>query len=91
MPTSTVYLIFWEPPRLQSGGVSGVDPNFNNTMYQYVIDINGSALLQTQTQYGVQNKVSYGGYYLDTSAYPTNVCYNQVTGWNCVGDDWIRT
>jgi hypothetical protein len=100
MQTSKIYLIFWEPPQLQDGRASGVPANFNNIMYQYVVDINGSKLLQTQTQYWmltnsgysyVQNSVSYGGYYLDTTTpYPRNACWNQITQYNCVRDDQIQ-
>jgi hypothetical protein len=99
MQTSRVYLIFWEPPKLQDGRASGVASNYNYGMYQYVVDVNGSRLLGTQTQYwmnvggyryNVKNKVSYGGYYLDTTPYPKNACWNQITGYNCVRDDWIQ-
>jgi hypothetical protein len=100
MQTSKVFLIFWEPPTLQDGSGSGVRSGFNNQMYDYVVDVNGSQIGNVQTQYwmrgsdgyryGVQNKVSYGGYYLDQTAYPKNVCYNPVTGSNCVTDAWVR-
>jgi len=100
MQTSRIYLIFWEPPQLQDGRASAVPNTFNNIMYQYVVDINGSKLLQTQTQYWmltnsgysyVQNTVSYGGYYLDaTTPYPRNACWNPVTQYNCIRDDQIQ-
>jgi hypothetical protein len=100
METSIVYLIFWEPPTVQNGASAAVPANFNNTMYQYFIDVNASTLGQVQTQYWmrrsdgtqahVQNKVTYGGYYIDRTPYPTGACLHSTTGWNCITDAWIQ-
>jgi hypothetical protein len=100
METSIVYLIFWEPPTVQNGYSAAVPANFNNTMYQYFVDVNGSSLGGVQTQYWmrgsngtqvrVQNKVTYGGYYIDRTPYPTGACLHSITGWNCITEAWIQ-
>ncbi|HEX6123348.1 MAG TPA: carboxypeptidase regulatory-like domain-containing protein [Ktedonobacterales bacterium] len=79
MHTSTAYLIFWQPQGSTYGARSG-DAAFQAAMGQYFRDVNGSAFYGMLGQYfdfqgNIQNRVSLGGMYVDTT--PFQHCAHQ--------------
>jgi hypothetical protein len=98
--TSVNYLIFWEPPALQTGTPATVSPKYNSLLKRYFHDVGGTGLYNNNTQYyqvahGTQqhivNRSSLGGVFVDTSAYPIGgACSDPVTPGNCLDDSQIQ-
>jgi len=98
MHTTTTYAIFWEPSHLQDGSSSSVVANYNSLLNRFLGDVGGTTFYNILTQYydvnnaagHIQNVSTFGGSYVDTSAYPAaNAdCRNQgsATPVDCIGD-----
>ncbi|MCW2963557.1 MAG: hypothetical protein JWO17_809 [Actinomycetia bacterium] len=89
--TSTTYAIFWEPPTLQSGALTAVSSTYNALISRYFQDVGGSALYNINTQYydgtaHIANSSTFGGSWVDTSAYPASTCNDTATPGNCLND-----
>jgi outer membrane protein assembly factor BamB len=95
MHSSTTYAIFWEPPTLQDGTPTQVSSTYNGYIGQYFQDVGGSNLYSLLTQYGdtnglIQNSSSFGGSWVDTSAYPASACSDAATPHGCLSDAQIQ-
>ena len=95
MHTSTTYAIFWEPPRLQDGTPTHVNPTYNSLIERSLKDIGGSPLYKIGTQYYDQtsrivNSSTFGGAWLDRSAYPASKCRDTYTPHGCLLDTQIQ-
>ncbi|HKT40190.1 MAG TPA: hypothetical protein VJR48_17595 [Ktedonobacterales bacterium] len=93
------YAIFWEPSNLQNGNATQVSPTYNSLLKQYFGDVGGNGLYNNNTQYYqvvsgtkkfIINKSSFGGAWVDTSAYPASGCSDSATPGNCVTDLQIQ-
>lgn len=91
MQTEVSYAIFWEPATLQDGSATHVSSTYNSLIQRYFNDIGGSGLYGTNTQYydnnhRILNNSTFGGAWLDTSAYPPSTCTDTATPGNCLVD-----
>jgi hypothetical protein len=76
--TSTTYAIFWLPPGVhyEAAATAASDTNYESLIERYFNDVGNSSLYNMLTQYpdnvnGLpQNASTFGGAYIDTSAYP---------------------
>ena len=93
------YAIFWEPATLQNGQPATVSATYNSLLTRYFGDVGGKGLYGNNTQYyeknatlqrNIANKSSFGGSWVDTSAYPASDCTDSVTPGNCIQDKDIR-
>src|SRR5579884_2236728 len=95
MHTSTSYAIFWEPPRLQDGTLTHVNPTYNSLIERYLRDIGGSSLYKVTTQYydqkgHITNSSALGGVWVDHSSYPASACRDVYTPHGCLSDVQIQ-
>lgn len=96
MKTSSItYAIFWEPAQLQAGDSAYVSPTYNSLIQRYFNDIGGSGLYANNTQYydttgHIVASSTFGGAWVDTSAYPTSGCTDVATPSNCLTDAQIQ-
>lgn len=97
MQTGTVtYAIFWEPATLQDSTSTSVSATYNSLLQSYFNDIGGSGLYNVNTQYydningHIQNSSSFGGAWVDTSAYPASGCTDSATPGDCLTDAQIE-
>jgi outer membrane protein assembly factor BamB len=93
--TSTTYAIFWEPPTLQDDTPTQVSSTYNTLLERYFNDIGGSGVYANDTQYydtngSIINSSTFGGVYVDTSAYPASGCSDQITPNDCLTDAQIQ-
>ncbi len=93
--TSTTYAIFWEPPTLQDGTPTQVSATYHTLLERYFNDIGGSGVYGNDTQYydtngSISNSSTFGGAYIDTSAYPTSDCSDQITPNDCLTDAQLQ-
>jgi hypothetical protein len=85
MPNPKNYVIFWLPGgrSFEPSGSLFTDTNMENLVTKYFGDVCGNPLYNTLTQYStnnnttvsggpIQNTCSYGGSYVDTTAFPTH-------------------
>jgi len=98
-PYVAVYLIFWSPPTLQTGGATGFSANYGTSTILGGAWLEGHGVMNIATQYfqtigGVTTYVSnnggWGGYYVDTAAYPASGCTDSATPGNCITDAQIQ-
>jgi outer membrane protein assembly factor BamB len=93
--TSTTYAIFWEPPTLQDNTPTQVSSTYNALLERYFNDIGGSGVYANNTQYSdtsgsIIDSSTFGGAYIDTSAYPASACSDQITPNDCLTDAQIQ-
>ena len=74
-PAVTAYTIFW--------GSAGISQTFQTNVEQFESDLGGGDYYSVLTQYtgtngAIQNAVTYGGAYLDTSSPPSSVTMKQA-------------
>jgi hypothetical protein len=94
MPTVTTYAIFWVPPKLQTGGATSMSAQYITVQIKLLLDYVGHALGSNNTQYYqtisgttyVQDKGGFGGFYIDSTAYPASGCTDSATPGNCISD-----
>ena len=96
MNSSVTYAIFWEPTTLQDGTGTQVSTTYNSLLQNYFGDIGGSGVYNVNTQYydstgHIANNSTFGGSWIDTSAYPTSQCTDSATPQNCLTDAQIQT
>src|SRR5579884_1476050 len=89
--TSITYAIFWEPATLQDGTPTRVSANYHGLIERYFADIGGSGIYSVNTQYydgggSITNSSSFGGAWVDTSAYPSSDCNDSATPNDCMSD-----
>src|SRR6266487_324861 len=94
--TSTIYAIFWEPPKLPDGTSTYVSTNYNSLIQRYFNDVGGSGLYNNNTQYyqitkGITNYIvnnsTLGGAWIDTSPYPSpSDCTDPALPHGCMTD-----
>lgn len=99
MLSSVTYLIYWEPPTLQTGGTAHVSATYNSLLARYFRDVRYSGIYKNDTQYyeTVNSVNEYpstlstrGGTWLDTSPYPASGCTDSSTPGNCLTDAQIQ-
>src|SRR5579884_1201747 len=96
--SSTIYTIFWAPPKLPDGTPTHESTNYEFLLKQYFGDIGGSAMYNNNTQYydnfhGHINKIStLGGAWIDNlTPYPTpSDCTDTATPHGCLTDQDIQ-
>lgn len=104
MVTTTTYAIFWVPSTLQTGASTGMSSRYQIVQAAFLSLYPGHGLANNNTQYYmtqryslltsvtsyIQNVGSFGGSYVDTSAYPTSGCSDPYTPGNCLSDSQIQ-
>jgi len=99
MPSVTTYIIYWAPPKLQTGAAATWAANYQSLQTQLFQDYQGHSLATNNTQYyqtigGVTtyigNTGGVGGVYVDTAAYPASGCSDSITPGNCLSDAQIK-
>jgi hypothetical protein len=98
MSTATTYAIFWVPPKLQNGGATSMSAHYQSVQRAFLADYPGHGIDNNNTQYYqtapsttyIQNSGGLGGFYIDTSAYPTSGCTDSATPGNCITDAQIQ-
>ena len=98
MPTATVYAIFWVPPTLQDGTATSMSSHYQTVERRVLTDYAGHALGSNDTQYYqvrttrtfFQDRGNFGGFYVDTSAYPASDCVDSATPNDCISDAAIQ-
>ena len=100
MPSIKTFVIFWIPPKLQNGNPTSLPVNYRTLVKQFMADYPAHGIANNSTQYysttgGVntyfKNAGSFGGFYVDTNAYPASGCSDPVTPGNCITDAQLRT
>lgn len=95
MKSSTTYAIFWEPSTLPDGSATHVSATYNSLLQRYFGDVGGSGLYNVNTEYydttgHIANNSTFGGAWVDTSAYPASDCTDTATAGNCLIDTDIQ-
>lgn len=103
MTSATTYAIFWVPSKLQDGQSTSLPQSYQNVQTAFLKAYPGHGIDNNNTQYYmttqsgsntvthfIESKGSFGGSYVDTSAYPSSGCDDPVTGSNCVSDWQIQ-
>jgi len=100
--TATLYAIYWEPSHLQSGAATSVSSGYNALQNQFLSDVGGTSFYNIMTQYydvnnaagHIQNSATFGGSWVDTSAYPAHGsdCNTQGSAnpTNCISDSQMQ-
>ncbi|MBA3824443.1 MAG: hypothetical protein H0X24_11185 [Ktedonobacterales bacterium] len=100
--SSTTYAIFWEPSHLQDGSTTSVSSGYNSLQTQFLSDVGNTSFYNIMTQYydantvpgHIQNSSTFGGSYVDTSAYPAHGsdCNTQGSSnpTNCISDSQMQ-
>ncbi len=96
MKSSVTYAIFWEPSTLPDNSPTQVSPTYNSLLERYLGDVGGSSLYNVNTEYydtsgHITNNSTFGGSWVDTSAYPASDCTDTATPGNCLIDTDIQT
>ena len=101
MPSVTIYTIFWQPPKLQTGAVApALTATYRNLQIRLMTDYPGHGVGNNNTQYYqtvggvtsyVKNAGSFGGSYVDASPLPASGCNDSATPGNCITDAQIQT
>jgi hypothetical protein len=101
-PWISVYLIFWVPPTLQTGGATGFTANYGTPTILTGAWLANHGILNIATQYYqtvsgtttyVSNNGGLGGYYVDTAPYPAAGCTDPSPATlpgNCLTDAQIQ-
>jgi hypothetical protein len=98
-PKLQIYMIFWAPSKLQTGGSTGFYPKYATVEAYLSAFLPGHSLLNIATQYYqtigtstvfVPNAGAYVGYYADTASYPASGCTDSTTPGNCITDAQIQ-
>jgi hypothetical protein len=93
------FAIFWIPPALQNGGATTLPASYQTVQTHLLKDYPGHGLDTNNTQYYqtttgpqlyIQNKGSFGGSFIDTSAYPPSGCSDSATPGNCITDAQVQ-
>jgi hypothetical protein len=96
----TTYAIFWVPPHLQNGGPTSLSAHYQTVQKNMLADYEKHGIDNNNTQYYqtvgtankyIQNNGAFGGFYLDTSAYPASGCSDTVTPGNCITDAQLQS
>jgi hypothetical protein len=99
MPSVISYIIYWTPPKLQTGAVAGWSAAYQNLQTRFLTDYQGHSLANNNTQYyqTISGVTSYihdtggvSGVYVDTAAYPASGCSDSITPGNCLSDAQIQ-
>lgn len=99
MKTEVSYAIVWDPPKLQNGHSTHISSTYTSLISRYFGDVGGHGLYGNNTQYyqvisgvttHIQNTSTFGGMWVDTSAYPASGCSDSATPGACVSDSQIR-
>lgn len=99
MKTEVSYAIFWDPPKLQNGKATHISSTYTSLISRYFGDVGGHGLYGNNTQYyqvvsgvttHIQNTSTFGGMWVDTSAYPASGCSDSATPGACVSDSQVR-
>ena len=98
---ATTYAIFWVPPTLQTGASTSMSLQYRTVQSNLLTDYPGHSIANNNTQYYqgppnytlayIQNAGSFGGSYVDTSAYPASGCNDAATPGNCISDAQAQT
>jgi Phosphate-induced protein 1 conserved region len=100
MLTANTYVIFWVPPKLQSGAPTALTKSYQDLQIRFMQDYPGHGIDNNNTQYfqTVGGKTNYigntGGFvdsYIDTAPYPASGCKDSATPGNCITDAQLRT
>jgi hypothetical protein len=99
MVNPTIYAIFWDPPRLQSGGGTGMSTDYLPILKRMLKDYPSHSLDNNNTQYFqtiggvttyIHNTGTWGGAFVDTSAYPASACADALTPGNCLTNGQLQ-
>ena len=98
MPTLTAYVIFWVPATLQDGTPTTMSAHYQTVQKNLLADYAGHGLGNNNTQYYqgttkktfVQSKGGFGGFFVDTSAYPASDCHDPATPGGCITDAQVQ-
>jgi hypothetical protein len=99
MPTVNIYVIFWLPPKLQSGAPTTLSKPYQDLQIRLMKDYPGHGLANNNTQYFetvgsatnyILNSGRFVESYVDTAPYPASACKDTVTPGNCITDEQIR-
>jgi hypothetical protein len=104
MTSVTTYAIFWVPPTLQTGVATGMSASYEPVQTSFLSLYPGHGIANNNTQYYMTQRVgffnftdfilnsgSFGGSYVDTSAYPASGCSSWETPGACLSDAQIQT
>jgi len=97
---ATTYAIFWVPPTLQNGTPTSMTSHYQTIQTNFLKDYPGHSIANNNTQYFqgppsftlayIQNAGSFGGSFVDTSAYPASGCSDSATPGGCLSDAQLR-
>jgi hypothetical protein len=99
MTNPTIYAIFWDPPTLQTGAPTSMSATYQPILKNMLKDYPGHGIDNNNTQYFqtisgittyVHNAGTWGGAFVDTSAYPASVCSDSQTLGNCLTDAQLQ-
>jgi hypothetical protein len=99
-PTATTfYIIYWAPPKLQSGAPTSIPASYMSVLNSMVSNYSAHGIDNNNTQYYsvsgtvttyVKNAGSLGGTYTDTTAYPASGCTDTYTPGGCLSDAQLQ-
>jgi hypothetical protein len=95
-----VFLIFWEPPKLQNGQSVAVSAGYNTLIERYFRDVGGHSIYNNNTQYYetvngvtsfIQNGLTLAAAVVDTTPFPAADCHDPAfVASNCISDAVIQ-
>ncbi len=99
MVNPTIYAVFWDPPRLQSGAATGMSTAYQPILKRMLKDYFAHSLDNNNTQYYqtisgittyIHNTGTWGGAFVDTAPYPASECADPETPGNCLTDAQLQ-
>jgi len=99
MANPTIYAIFWNPLKLQSGAPTSMSATYQIILKRMLRDYPAHGIDNNNTQYFqtisgittyIHNTGTWGGAFVDTSPYPASVCSDPQTPGNCLTDAQLR-
>ena len=95
-----IYVIFWEPAKLQDGRAVAVASGYNTLVERYFSDVGGHSLYNNDTQYYqdisgtftyIQNSSSLAAAVVDTTPYPAADCSDPAyPAKDCISDAVVQ-
>jgi len=97
----TPFVIFWVPPKLQSGGATSMSAHYQTVQKNMLGDYSAHGIDNNNTQYYqvvgtkttyIQNKgAATATSYLDTNSFPASGCKDKDTPGGCITDAQLQT
>jgi hypothetical protein len=99
MVNPTIYAIFWDPPKLQSGAATSMSATYQPILKRMLRDYPAHGIDNNNTQYFetisgittyIHNTGTWGGAFVDTSPFPASACADSETPGNCLTNAQIQ-